>query len=193
MRLFKRDERLNLGPGYLTPGYAYGGSCLPKDVEALGHLARRHHVELPVLQSVPRSNELHVQRACRLIEASGCDRVGFLGLSFKPGTDDLRSSPLLDLVQFCLGKGLHVRIFDEAVQVARLVGSNRAYALGRIRNLEELLVADVNGLASQSLIVVGHGGSVSTRFVSELGPHTQVIELVRLDLPAAPERQGLCW
>ena len=196
MELFVRDERLNLSASYLRPGFAYGGSCLPKDVEALGHLARRQHVELPVIQGVPRTNRLHVDSAVAIIEESGCDRVGFLGLSFKPDTDDLRSSPLLDLVQACLARGLQVRIHDPNVRVGSLVGSNRAYALGRVRHLADLLVDDPAELvAGSDLVVLGHPDPSFAETCRSMGPDQQVLDLVRvLDATRTGARyRGLCW
>lgn len=180
MDLFVRDERLNLSSAYLRPGFAYGGSCLPKDMGALGHLARHHHVELPVIEAVPRSNRLHVKRAIAAIERSGCERIGFLGLSFKPGTDDLRNSPLLDLVQACLGKGLAVRVHDPDVREGWLVGSNRDYALSRVRSLGELLADDAEEMAAGSdLVVVGHKTEEFARVCAALRPDQQVLDLVR--------------
>jgi GDP-mannose 6-dehydrogenase len=195
MELFVRDERLNLSASYLRPGFAYGGSCLPKDVEALGHLARHHHVELPVLQGVPRSNQLHVDRAVAAIEASGCERVGFLGISFKPDTDDLRSSPLLDLVQACLARGYTVRIFDPNVRVGSLVGSNRDYALSRIRHLAELLVDEPAELVeSVDLVVVGHPSAAFAQVCGTLGTEQQVLDLVDgIDSAATPARRIALW
>jgi GDP-mannose 6-dehydrogenase len=194
MRLFVRDERLNLSASYLTPGFAYGGSCLPKDVEALAHLARRLHVELPVMQAVPRSNELHIERAFAAIERSGCDRIGFLGLSFKAGTDDLRGSPLLTLVQRCLGRGFRVRIYDPNVQVASLVGSNREYALSRVRRLDDLLVTDVGTLGSE-LVVLGHDTEEMRAAARGLPATSQVLDLVRAVEPEelAARYVGLAW
>lgn len=194
MRIFARDERLNLSGTYLTPGFAYGGSCLPKDIEALGHLARRLHVELPVLQAVPRSNDLHIDRAFAAIERSGCDRVGFLGLSFKAGTDDLRGSPLLTLVQRCLGRGLRVSVYDPNVQVDSLVGSNRAYALSLIRRLDDLLVTDPAALEAD-LYVLGHG-TVEMQVAAKALPSTAtVLDLVRAVAPEdlAADYVGLVW
>lgn len=196
MKLFVQDDKLNLGASYLTPGFAYGGSCLPKDVGALGHLARDLHRGLPVIEAVPRSNELHIQLAERAIEASGCDRVGFLGLAFKPGTDDLRNSPLLDLVQRCLGKGLTVRIYDPNVQVASLVGANREYALSRVRHLDELLVEGPGELLwAVDLLVLGHKTELFGQICGGLGPDKQVLDLVRgVDVrKVAAKVTGLAW
>ncbi len=196
MRLFVKDDKLNLGPTYLTPGFAYGGSCLPKDVGALGHLARDLHRSLPVIEAVPRSNDLHIELAERAIEESGCDRIGFLGLAFKPGTDDLRSSPLLDLVQRCLGKGLTVRIYDPNVQVASLVGTNREYALSRVRHLDELLVEGPGELLwAVDLVVLGHKTELFRNVCGGLTPDKQVLDLVRGVDPGkvAAKVTGLAW
>ncbi len=194
MRLFVRDKRLNLSASYLTPGFAYGGSCLPKDVEALGHLARHLHVELPIIQAVPRSNERHIDRAFAAIEASGCDSIGFLGLSFKAGTDDLRGSPLLTLVQRCLGRGLRVRVYDPNVQVASLVGSNRDYALSLIRRLDDLLVTDPADLGAD-LYVLGHGTVEMAAAARALPADVTVLDLVRAVEPEELQARylGLAW
>jgi GDP-mannose 6-dehydrogenase len=196
MDLFVRDERLNVSACYLRPGFAYGGSCLPKDVGAAIHLGRRSQLSLPLLEAVPRSNALQLELAKSRILASACRRVGFLGLSFKPGTDDLRGSPLVDLVEFCLGKGLRVRIYDPGVRPARLVGRNLQVALDRLGHLADLLVSDVAELTAESdLVVIGHRDRALAEHCRALPASTRVLDLVgALDPPdLGPGREGLCW
>jgi GDP-mannose 6-dehydrogenase len=196
MDLFVRDERLNLSASYLRPGFAYGGSCLPKDVEAINHLARQHHVELPLLEGVPRSNRRHLRKAMEAITSSGCQRVGFLGLSFKPGTDDLRGSPLVDLVEFCLGKGMTVRIFDKCVNPELLVGSNRRYVMERIGHIGELLASRPEDLVERSdLFVVGHRDDAFADFCRRLPAGKKILDLVRVVHPkeVAAGYVGVAW
>jgi GDP-mannose 6-dehydrogenase len=179
MDIVTRDRRLNVSARYLRPGFAYGGSCLPKDVSAVVHLARRSQVELPLIEGLPRSNDLHIDQAKARILASGRRRVGFLGLSFKPGTDDLRGSPLVDLVEFCVGKGFAVQIYDPGVRPARLVGRNLQVALERLGHLADLLVPSLDEIAASSeLLVVGHHDERFTRFCRALPREVEILDLV---------------
>lgn len=183
MDLFVRDERLNLSASYLRPGFAYGGSCLPKDLGALIHLARSSQLELPLIEGLPRSNALQIDQAKAQILASGHRRVGFLGLSFKRGTDDLRGSPQLDLVEFCVGKGFHVRIYDPYVRPDRLVGRNREVALERLGHLAELLRPSLDDLRREAdLFVIGHRDEAFASFCRSLPESSQVLDLVGISL-----------
>ncbi|MFH2005398.1 MAG: nucleotide sugar dehydrogenase [bacterium] len=196
MELFVQDARLNLSASYLRPGFAYGGSCLPKDVKAVGHLAESLHVELPLLQAVERSNRCHLERALEHIAESGSRRVGFLGLSFKPGTDDLRSSPHLDLVEYCLGKGLSVHIYDPCVQPARLVGANRHHVQERIGHIAELLVDSLDALVDHAeLFVVGHRDPRFADLCRRLPADRKILDLVRAVEPdeVTAHYVGLSW
>lgn len=196
MDLFVRDEKLNLSASYLRPGFVYGGSCLPKDMGAAIHLARRAQLDLPLLEAVPRSNVLHAERAKQAILSTGCERVAFLGLSFKGGTDDLRGSPLVDLVEFCLGKGLRVRVYDPSVVPSRLVGRNREVALDRLGHLAELLVADVEELVDRAeLFVLGHHDEPLAEFCQRLPSSKRVLDLTGLlrGLELKARCEGLCW
>ena len=132
LRIFRMDKRLNISEAYLRPGFAFGGSCLPKDLRALAHVAARSDVEVPLLSSLIPSNNLQIQKAIDLVLATGKRRIGVVGLSFKPGTDDLRESPLVNFVETLLGKGLSLRVFDSNVSIARLMGANRRYIEGEI-------------------------------------------------------------
>src|SRR5262249_39121184 len=129
MDIFCRDTKLNIAPTYLRPGFAFGGSCLPKDLRALLHQAKGLDLSLPVLGGVLASNREQVERALRIITEKGRRRIGVLGFSFKAGTDDLRESPLVELIERLLGKGFDLRLFDHSVNLARLMGANRDYIL----------------------------------------------------------------
>jgi GDP-mannose 6-dehydrogenase len=140
MRLVCCDTKLNVSPAYLRPGFAFGGSCLPKDVRALTRYAEREAIRLPLLSAVLPSNHEHLQRAIRLIEGFGCRRLGLVGLSFKAGTDDLRESPFVALAETLIGRGYDLRIFDPVINVSRLCGRNRAYMDEHLPHLASLLV-----------------------------------------------------
>lgn len=160
MEIFCADTKLNLSPKYLRPGFAFGGSCLPKDLRAFLYAARRRDVSTPMLASVLPSNKVQMERALDAILATGARRIGFWGLAFKPGTDDLRESPLVTLAELLGGKGVELKIHDEFVQVTRLVGGNKAFIEQVLPHLAKLLVGDPKELESCELIVVGHSAEV---------------------------------
>ena len=157
MDLLVQDSRLNISPAYLKPGFAYGGSCLPKDVRALLHAARQRDVELPLLEGVHESNELQLRRGIELVLAQPGRSVGVLGLSFKAGTDDLRESPVVRLVEALLGKGYRVSIYDGNVNLARVLGANLAYIESVVPHLAELMVDDPAAALDCETVVVGNG------------------------------------
>jgi GDP-mannose 6-dehydrogenase len=172
MGIFCKDTKLNLSATYLKPGYAFGGSCLPKDLRALAYLARSLDVQVPVLDGTLASNAAHKQRALAMITAIGRKRVGMLGLSFKDGTDDLRESPTVELVEQLIGKGYTVRIFDPHVAVTRLTGANKAYIDRELPHIASLLVEDVDTLVRESDVVVA----------TKRAPHyAAALDLVRAD------------
>jgi GDP-mannose 6-dehydrogenase len=156
MEIFCKDTKLNLSPRYLRPGFAFGGSCLPKDLRAFLHAARRRDVETPMLAGVLPSNKGQVERAVQAILQTGARKVGLLGLAFKAGTDDLRESPLVTLAELLAGKGVDLKISDEFVQVTRLVGGNRAFIEQVLPHLAKLLVSARNELDACELIIIGH-------------------------------------
>ena len=137
MDIFTSDTKLNISPAYLKPGFAFGGSCLPKDLRAITHRARRADTAVPILESILPSNEDQIDRVFRQIEATGKRRIGLFGLSFKAGTDDLRESPMVALAERLLGRGFELMIFDQNVAFSRLLGANRAYVDSRIPHLLE--------------------------------------------------------
>src|SRR5215212_8342117 len=158
MDIFCRDEKLNLSSYYMKPGFAFGGSCLPKDVRAMQYRAKEVDLDMPVIQSILGSNQLQIRHALDLIVESGRKKVGLLGFSFKAGTDDLRESPIVILAEALLGKGFDLRIYDRNVSVARLVGANREYINTQIPHLSSLLCETVDEvLAHSDVIVVGNG------------------------------------
>ena len=146
MEIFCKDKQLNISPYYFKPGFAYGGSCLPKDMKALKTLAHDHYVEVPVIESIGESNELQKRRAVQLIMAQGQRKVGILGLSFKSGTDDLRCSPIVDVVESLLGKGFEIRIYDKNVKVSELTGTNKDFIMAKIPHLQHFVKDDLEAV-----------------------------------------------
>ena len=197
MDVFLADRKLNISPAYLRPGFAFGGSCLPKDLRGLVYAARRADVSVPILEHVLPSNEEHLRRAFELIAATGRRRIGLFGLSFKPGTDDLRESPLVELAERLVGKGYRVRIYDANVQLSRLMGANREYIENRLPHLGDLLSSSVEDvLAHAEVCVIGCKDPAVLQALHRAGDRT-VIDLVRL--PDADQRRaqpgyvGLGW
>lgn len=159
MDIFCQDRKLNISHRYLKPGFAFGGSCLPKDLRAFLSVARGRNLSLPMLENVIPSNVRQIDRALDLILASGARRIGFHGIAFKPGTDDLRESPLVELAERLLGKGKQVVVYDEKVQVARLVGGNKSYVEQKFPHLAQLLTDRSESLLECDLLLVGHAAS----------------------------------
>ena len=197
MDIFCRDEKLNLSPYYLKPGFAFGGSCLPKDVRALQYRAKELDVDLPMIGHILPSNQLQIQTGLDQILETGKKKVGLLGFSFKAGTDDLRESPIVILAESLLGKGISLSIYDKNVSLARLVGANKEYIEKQIPHLASLLCNTIDEVIQQSEVIVV--GNPSPEFVEALGrtqPGQIIIDLVRLPvegslLPA--EYRGICW
>jgi GDP-mannose 6-dehydrogenase len=197
MDVFLSDTKLNVSGAYLRPGFSFGGSCLPKDLRALVYAARRADVDLPLLGSVLPSNERHLQRTIDAIVATGRRRVGLVGLSFKPGTDDLRESPLVDLAERLLGKGFDLAIFDPVVSFSSLVGANREYVEAHLPHLSRLLVTTLDDLLEHAeLCVVGARVPGLVRLPDDLGGRV-FVDLVRLEDAAAVRGRegyiGVAW
>jgi GDP-mannose 6-dehydrogenase len=196
MDVFCRDTKLNLSPTYLKPGFAFGGSCLPKDLRAITYKARELDVEVPMLSAVLQSNRLQVERTVDAVLATGRRDVGILGLSFKTGTDDLRESPMVALAETLIGKGMRLAIYDRDVELGRLVGANKEYIERGIPHLSSLMRSDIDEVIERSeVIVVGKKDEEYRERLERLDGGRVVIDLVRL-LPnriARATYSGLCW
>ncbi len=196
MDIFVRNTKLNISPNYLRPGMSFGGSCLPKDLRAFLHLGRSRDLDLPLLESVLPSNEAHTRRARALIEAQGSKQVGVLGITFKAHTDDLRESPMIDVVQDLLGHGYKLKVFDPNVNLAVLHGANRDYIVNHIPHIHELLADSMEDvLAHGDTIVVGTNDEAFARLTERLRPGQKIVDLAGLGAIArgTANYQGLCW
>lgn len=197
MGVFMADRRLNISPAYLKPGFAFGGSCLPKDLRALVYRAKETDLDLPLLTSILPSNSRHLQRAVDMILQLNDREVGLFGLSFKPGTDDLRESPHVELVKQLLGEGCNVRIWDPNVAMGRLIGSNRAFIEEYIPHIGSLLHDDMDEvIEGANVIVLGTTDVDKEELLSRLSPRHTVIDLVNLSRGDRLEREryeGICW
>ena len=196
MEIFCQDKKLNISPAYLLPGFAFGGSCLPKDLRALIYKAKLHDLQLPILGSILPSNELQIARGLELIVGKGHKSIGILGISFKAGTDDLRESPMIEIVERLIGKGYDLRIYDKNVHVASLVGANRDFILNRIPHISKLMVADMNDVLKHAETIVIGNSEPSFRGVFEKLREDQcVVDLVRASEYKIDNGRydGICW
>ncbi len=190
MRIFCQDTKLNLSPAYLKPGFAYGGSCLPKDLRALTWLARSRDVEIPMLAHIAPSNDAQIRNALRLITADGKKRIAVLGFAFKGGTDDLRESPIVTVIEALLGKGCDLRLFDPFVNTARLVGANRRYIEQHIPHIAKLMVATAEeAVAGADTILIGNINPAYAETLAALTAGQRVIDLTSSGkLPITPAK-----
>jgi GDP-mannose 6-dehydrogenase len=197
MDIFCRDEKLNLSPYYLKPGFAFGGSCLPKDVRALQYRAREVDLDLPMIGAVLGSNRLQIEHALDRVVETGRKKVGLLGFSFKAGTDDLRESPMVILAEALLGKGYELSIYDRSVSLARLVGANKQYIEEQIPHLSRHLCGTLDEVIDRSeVIVVGNAAPEFADAVTRCREDQTVIDLVRLPVDFSRVRaryDGICW
>jgi GDP-mannose 6-dehydrogenase len=197
MDIFCRDEKLNLSPYYLKPGFAFGGSCLPKDVRALQYRAKEVDVELPLISQILPSNRQQIQNALEQVLETGKRTVGLLGFSFKAGTDDLRESPMVILAEALLGKGLSLRIYDKNVSLAKLVGANKEYIEKQIPHLSSLLCDTIDEVIDGSeVVIVGNQAPEFCEAVERCRPGQIIIDLVRLPLVGSllqADYRGICW
>ena len=197
MDIFCRDEKLNLSPYYLKPGFAFGGSCLPKDVRALQYRAKEVDVELPLISHILPSNKAQIQQALDQVLETGKKTVGLLGFSFKAGTDDLRESPIVILAEALLGKGVSLKIYDKNVSMAKLVGANRDYIVKQIPHLSSLLCNTIDEVIDGSeVIVVGNQAPEFAEAVMACRSDQIVIDLVRLPIYGSlvkADYRGICW
>jgi GDP-mannose 6-dehydrogenase len=196
MRIFCQDTKLNLSSYYLKPGFAFGGSCLPKDLRAINYKAKELDIEAPVLAAILPSNRQQIQRAIDLVLETGKKKVGVLGFSFKAGTDDLRESPMVTLIETLIGKGLQLAIYDRDVSLARLFGANKEYIEREIPHISKLMRDTIDGVLTDSDIVIIGNQAEEFRSVGErLRKDQRLIDLVRLfDGRTSNENyQGICW
>jgi GDP-mannose 6-dehydrogenase len=196
MKIFCQDKKLNISPAYLLPGFAFGGSCLPKDLRALAYSAKTHDLNLPILTSILPSNEMQVGRGVQLIMEKGHRRVGVLGFSFKAGTDDLRESPIIEVIERLLGKGYDLRIYDKNVKIASLVGANRDFILNRIPHISRLMVDHVDAvLAHAQTIVIGNKDPDFRHVPGQLRDGQTIVDFVRITDRRSENGKydGICW
>ena len=197
METLCQDTRLNISAAYLRPGFAFGGSCLPKDLRALLYRAKERDLECSLLKAILVSNQQQIQRGIDLVESTGYRKVGVLGLSFKPGTDDMRESPVVSLVERLIGKGYSVFIYDERVELGRLVGTNKAFLEREIPHIASLMCSSLEELLEWAeVVVVAHGGATFRRVLPLMREDQKLIDLVgmaRTDGDIRGGYEGLCW
>jgi GDP-mannose 6-dehydrogenase len=196
MNIFCQDKKLNISSAYLLPGFAFGGSCLPKDLRALAYRAKTQDLQLPILTSILPSNEIQVARGLELIMSKGHKRVGVLGFSFKAGTDDLRESPVIEVIERLLGKGYDLRIYDKNVNLASLVGANRDFILNRIPHISRLMVAGIGAVLEHGeTIVIGNQDPEFNRVPEQLRPEQVLVDFVRISHKGSKNGNydGICW
>ena len=193
MDLFKKDKILNISPYYLKPGFSYGGSCLPKDLKALNTIAHDYYIDTPVLSSILNSNDAHIDFAYKLILKQNKKNIGFYNISFKPGTDDLRFSPSLELVERFIGKGYNIKVYDKNVHLSKLSGKNKEYLLNKLPHIDKILVDAVSELKYHSdLIVITNTGDGLNEIFDYTG---QIIDLARIEKlkKGFSHYEGICW
>lgn len=196
MDIFVQDTKLNLSPYYLKPGFAFGGSCLPKDLRAITYLAKMLDLETPLLNSMSISNNAQILMAIKTIVSFGKRKIGIAGFSFKEGTDDLRESPIIEVIETLLGKGYDLKLYDRNVSLARLMGANKEYIDTRIPHLASLMVDTFdNLLEDREVIVIGNKDPEFKRVLTESKPDQIIYDLVRIgeNDNAGTKYQGVCW
>jgi GDP-mannose 6-dehydrogenase len=197
-RIFTSDNKLNISSAYLSPGFAFGGSCLPKDLRALAYKAKELDLSLPLLESILPSNAEHVERTVEILLRCNKKKISVLGLSFKAGTDDLRESPQVQLIKRLLGEGCQLRIWDKDVSLGRLAGSNRQYIEEVIPHIGSLLSTDLDEVVrSGDVVIIGTKSVGKGELTKLLKPGQVVVDLVNLDPSQRPESpatyEGICW
>jgi GDP-mannose 6-dehydrogenase len=196
MDIFCQDTKLNLSPYYLKPGFAFGGSCLPKDVRALSYKAKMLDVSVPIINAILPSNQEQIERGIRAVIEKGHKKIGILGFSFKAGTDDLRESPMVELVERLIGKGYDLRVYDSNVRMASIHGANRDYILNHIPHISKLMVDSMQEVLDHAgTIVIGNGSPEFRDAPRLLGPNQSIVDLVRIAETRSVEGvyDGICW
>lgn len=196
MEIFCKDTKLNISASYLKPGFAFGGSCLPKDLRALTYKARTLDLNLPILKAILPSNVLQVERGLQMIMGKGNKKVGVLGMSFKADTDDLRESPVVEVIERLIGKGYDIRIYDRNVRLASLVGANRDYILNRIPHISRLMVEGIEEIMSHAeTVVIGINDQEFRNMLKQVKDGQVIVDLVRITDSVSDEvlYDGICW
>jgi GDP-mannose 6-dehydrogenase len=195
MEIFCMDKELNISPYYFKPGFAYGGSCLPKDLKGLQTLAHDLYVSAPVIENIDKTNNLQITRAVDLIQEIGKKKIAFLGLSFKAGTDDLRNSPAVTIIETLLGKGYDIQIYDRNVQLSKLTGTNKEYIDHHIPHLSKLMVSSLHEIEDTEIIVVNNREKEFTDFLLETESGAHVVDMARLAEPIRKRANyvGINW
>jgi GDP-mannose 6-dehydrogenase len=196
MDIFCKDTKLNLSPYYMKPGFAFGGSCLPKDVRALTYKARAMDLNTPILNAIMPSNQVQIDKGVSMVTEKGNRKIGVLGFSFKAGTDDLRESPLVEVIERLLGKGYDVRLYDRNVRIASLVGANKDYILNKIPHISKLMVDSIDEvLGHAQTIVIGNGSEEFRDIAERLSEGQVIVDFVKLGDRRSDNRlyDGICW
>lgn len=195
MEVFCKDTQLNISPYYFKPGFAYGGSCLPKDSKALCALAHDLSVDVPVINAISCSNEQQKQNAIDIIESKGKRKVGILGLSFKSGTDDLRCSPIVEVAQALLGKGYEIHIYDKNVRISQLTGTNADFIAAKLPHLHEIITDDLDAVCAQCDVLVVTNKEAEFSDIPARYPHKVIVDLVRQfkELDYEGNYEGISW
>ena len=196
MDIFCQDTKLNLSPYYLKPGFAFGGSCLPKDVRALAYKAKLLDVKVPIIDAILPSNDEQIERGIRAVTEKASKKIGILGFSFKAGTDDLRESPMVELVERLIGKGYDLRVYDSNVRIASIVGANRDYILNHIPHISKLMVNTIEEVLDHAgTVVIGNGSPEFREVPKLLRENQQIVDLVRISDTKSVEGvyDGICW
>jgi len=196
MSIFCKDTKLNLSSYYMKPGFAFGGSCLPKDVRALTHRARTLDVDTPLLNAIMPSNVLQIERGLSMITSKRNNRVGVLGFSFKAGTDDLRESPIVEVIERLIGKGYDLRLYDKNVKIASLVGANKDYILNKIPHISKLMVDSIDDVVAHAeTLVIGNASDEFRNVSDRLSEGQVIVDFVRMGDRRSDNAQydGICW
>lgn len=196
MDVFCQDTKLNISSHYLKPGFAFGGSCLPKDLRAFLHKSQKLNLNLPIIGSVLHSNKSHIDTALNMVIEQGNKKIGVLGFCFKAHTDDLRESPIIELIERLIGKGYELTLFDKNVSESKLYGANRDYLLNHIPHISDLMVDSIDELLARSqTIIIGNSAPEFAEVLDKVNPGQIIIDLVRIrpNVPKSEQYLGICW